>query len=196
MSVIDIVLVICAICGAGMVAGSIWLLRVGAIKLEAAAAGGGLTIEVVKQIRIETGVPALGLFLIGLLFEGLALHCAPPPDVPTISVSGTTHEVYPNASVVVSADIPDARIRAAGKQVLGTARPALDEILITVTAPNFNPYKQKYSRVAAAGGVKLRDVTLTRSGAEFGIPSEAELPRAEPGAPEVGVENFGKGSQP
>jgi hypothetical protein len=63
-----------------MVCGSIWLLKTGVIKLSEAAGGtGGLSVEVADKIRISTTYPALGLFLIGLLFIGTAIWFSRKP---------------------------------------------------------------------------------------------------------------------
>ena len=71
----------CGVCGLLMVAGSIWLLKSGVIKLNAAAKRGNLSVELWKKIKINTTYPALGLFIIGLLFIALGLWSSktPPP---------------------------------------------------------------------------------------------------------------------
>jgi hypothetical protein len=75
----DFVIIVTAICGLTMVAGAIWLLRTGVIKLsEAAQDGGGLDVEVMDKIKFGTRYPAVALFLIGLCFEGVSIYFAKP----------------------------------------------------------------------------------------------------------------------
>lgn len=65
----NVILFIGAICGLAMVIGSMLLLWKGNITLhEASSRDAGLSIELVKEIKVTTRNPALGLFLIGLVF--------------------------------------------------------------------------------------------------------------------------------
>src|SRR6266498_5230438 len=77
------------LCGIIMVLGGILLLYKGAIQLESASKDPALTVDVFnKQFSLSTRVPALGLFVIGLLFVGSSMWVAMKTDVPRISVTG------------------------------------------------------------------------------------------------------------
>jgi hypothetical protein len=68
----------CAGCGILMVAGSIWLLKSGVIRLTEAVKGGDLTVTILDKVKISTTYPALGLFIIGLAFIGMAMWFSMP----------------------------------------------------------------------------------------------------------------------
>ena len=74
---------VCAGCGILMVAGSIWLLNKGVIRLSDAVKGGHLSVTIAKKVKVSTTYPALGLFIIGLAFVGMALWVSmPKPGIP------------------------------------------------------------------------------------------------------------------
>jgi hypothetical protein len=70
MTSFDFVVGVGALCGVIMVAGSIYLLRVGAISLKQISTTGDKTaLELAyKEIKVATQYPALALFIIGLAF--------------------------------------------------------------------------------------------------------------------------------
>jgi hypothetical protein len=100
----------CAACGILMVAGSIWLLKTGVIQLNAAVKDSALTINVVDKINVSTTYPALGLFIIGLAFIGMAIWFSKPnvglplnivgkididdPSLVTVSIEPDTSAVF------------------------------------------------------------------------------------------------------
>ncbi|MCI0564500.1 MAG: hypothetical protein MN733_39020 [Nitrososphaera sp.] len=68
---INIVILIGATCGLIMVCGSIWLLRLGVIDLreKISESGGKDALNIaLKEMKFSTRYPALGLFVIGLIF--------------------------------------------------------------------------------------------------------------------------------
>jgi hypothetical protein len=66
-----------------MVVGSIWLLKTGVIRLTEAARDGSLTISIADKVKVSTTYPALGLFIIGLAFVGMAIWFSQPkPGIP------------------------------------------------------------------------------------------------------------------
>lgn len=196
VSVSDIVVMASAGCGVLMVAGSLWLLYCGAIKLERAAKEGALEIKLFEKIRFTTGVPALGLFLIGWLFIGLAVYRSPPSDVSAINFTGTMDMPYPEASVLVAAN--SLSIPALGTQLVGVARPTLEYISFTVTAPGYdNPNPKVVRRATTEGPVDLGRVKLTRvTQYHPPPPNSPESLRPEPDLPSPDHATFGVGSQP
>jgi len=96
-----------------MVAGSIWLLKTGVIKLSEAAKGGDLTVTVADKIKVSTTYPALALFIIGLLFLGTAMWFSKPIAGLPLNIVGTididdpslvTVSVEPDISAVSKPD--------------------------------------------------------------------------------------------
>jgi len=71
-----------------MVVGGISLLWRGAISLDTVSNTEALSVEWKKQFRLTTHVPALGLFIIGLLFIILPLWLARPKSLPVVEITG------------------------------------------------------------------------------------------------------------
>lgn len=85
----DIVILIGAICGPIMVVGSMILLYTGAISLKAASnSDDALKIEFIKEIKLTTRYPALGLFLIGFSFFLAAAWFAQKGDLDNLRLEG------------------------------------------------------------------------------------------------------------
>jgi hypothetical protein len=204
MHTFDIMLITSAVCGVMMVAGSIALLYRGAIKFaapggaKAANAAGGLMVKLWNKVEIATGSPVLGLFVVGLLFVALALYFALPPAVPSITFTGATDEPYPDVRVVVTAEVMPYTASAAGKQLMGTARPVPDRVRIAVTAPGYLAEERFVEVPPGDVALDLKTVRLKRSESEY-APSGADpaaLPRPDASLPPPGRASFGRGSQP
>ena len=71
-----------------MVIGSITLLYKGAIQLSEMNTGHALEAEFKNQLKVNVRNPALGLFVIGFAFFGLALYFAKPESEPLV-IRGT-----------------------------------------------------------------------------------------------------------
>ena len=84
-----------------MVIGAIWLLRTGAIQLSEAAKGGkGINVDILNKIKIHTSYPAVGLFIIGLLFLLMAVWFSKPALSMPLNVVGEIKDVDPNAVTI------------------------------------------------------------------------------------------------
>jgi hypothetical protein len=86
----DFTVYLSALCGLIMVTGAIWLLRTGVVKLsEAGRHPNGLSVEVANKIKLSSGYPAVGLFIIGFVFIGYAMYMSKPlPTALPISIEG------------------------------------------------------------------------------------------------------------
>jgi hypothetical protein len=97
-----------------MVAGSIWLLKLGVIQLNTAVKEGTLDVNILDKVKVSTTYPALGLFIIGLAFVGMAIWFSEPnvglplnivgkididePSLVTVSIEPDTSAVFkPNS---------------------------------------------------------------------------------------------------
>jgi hypothetical protein len=111
MTPFEFCIYLCGACGFLMVGGAIWLLRTGIIKLSEVDQGGGsLSVDIANKIKISTAYPALGLFIIGLLFLALPIWFSRPiaglplnivgqididdPSLVTVSVEPDTSAVF------------------------------------------------------------------------------------------------------
>jgi hypothetical protein len=74
----QIIALVGAVCGLLMVGGGIMLLRVGAISLSDTAKKGAFALQIRKDIKITTSYPALGIFVIGIIFLALSLYMTKP----------------------------------------------------------------------------------------------------------------------
>lgn len=88
----NLTVIISALCGLVMVTGGIALLWRGAISLDAVSQHESLSLEWKKQFRLTTHVPAVGLFIIGLLFIVPPLWIAKPKDLPIVMIEGEKGE--------------------------------------------------------------------------------------------------------
>ena len=134
-----------AICGIIMVCGGIMLLRVGAIKLSEAAKEGSFSVQIRKDIKITTSYPALGIFVIGLLFIVLSAYMAKPDKELPLSIlgqldvtdpGGVTIQVEPDQLAVNSA------LDATGK-FDKTLHPYIRRVKVTIVASGYDPEKKE-----------------------------------------------------
>ena len=88
LTTFDLTIIIGGLCGLVMIVGSMGLLYKGIIKLNEASAHQALSVEFQKMIKITSHYPALGLFIIGLIFVGGAAYMAQPPAVKRLTLHG------------------------------------------------------------------------------------------------------------
>ena len=142
-----------------MVLGGIVLLYKGAIRLEVASKDPALTVEMFEQkLKLTTHAPALGLFVIGLLFVISAIYFAQTTAVKEIPVIG-----------VVENDVDDLKVKVKSKdwpvtshqgKVHEVIRPNLDVLWVVVTAPGYIPHSQDFD--LKKGGVNLGTIQLKK----------------------------------
>jgi len=135
-----------------MVVGSIWLLRTGAITLSAAAKDGTLSVAIADKVKISTTYPALGLFIIGLLFTALGVWFSMgdivlPANRP-LAIVGKIEGVE-DVSLVTATVEPDAYRSAFNFQPdsdgrLNSILPEIKQFTLTVGVNGYKP--QKYTK--------------------------------------------------
>ena len=101
MTVLPIVQLLTAACGIIVVAGGIYLLAKGAITLAATAPADALTIEWRKNFRVNTQVPGIAFFVIGLCFVVAALYSATPRPAEAIDLEGEVAGVDGPVTVII-----------------------------------------------------------------------------------------------
>ena len=161
MSVFDIVVLIAAACGLAMVVGGIWLLARGAITLAATPKTDALTIEWKKQFRINTQVPGLAFFLVGMMFIGLSLRFSQPPDVVPIEFRGQFKGVEGPVTVLVAPNRWQIPTTTSG-MLQGKVYPDLSMLILVATAPGYEPFstvvalRPQGQRLAELGTLELK----------------------------------------
>ena len=90
------------LCGIIMVLGGILLLYKGAITLSGAAED-ALSVEFRKELRITTQYPALGIFVIGLLFVAIPAILGRPSETQPFTIQAKTVDVDEPVSLILIA---------------------------------------------------------------------------------------------
>lgn len=161
MNAFEMVALVGAAAGLCMVLGGIWLVAKGVITLAATPKTDALTIEWKKQFRMNTQVPGLAFFLVGLLFVSVSLVFLQPPDVAPIEFEGHVKGVEEPMSVLVRPHewkLPD---NSAGR-IRGRVFPDLRILTLVINAPGYEPYTVSVdvgtggSRKADVGTLELR----------------------------------------
>ena len=97
------------VCAFVMIGGGMILLAKGVIQLSSAGKSEeGLTIEVLDKLKIKTGYPALGLFIIGLCCVVLAIYFSKPSDAVSLVFEGKLKIDDPN--LVTGKVVPVAEV--------------------------------------------------------------------------------------
>jgi len=138
MSTFDIIVILSAFCGVLMVVGGIILLYKGIIKLSGTSQNEALSLEFKKEFRVSTQYPALGIFLIGLIFVVVAMIISKPQIPSPIEFRGTLENIKRDASLSVEASHWNLRAASDGK-INGKITPCLDILWVEVTAPGYEP---------------------------------------------------------
>lgn len=201
MTTLDCTILGGTICGIFMVFGGIVLLYKGSLKLEVASKDPALTLELFrKQFRLTTNVPALGIFMIGLLFIGLSIHFAKATEATPIEVKGET-ELQGEMEGVTKAVTVYMRsewgIPAPQGKIHHILRPHLDVLWIYISAPGYKPYCNSFSKEDTSNGLDFGTITLTRKiePIESKIENIKALPHGTKSPPLKEGGSFGRGGK-
>lgn len=160
METFDIVLIASSLGGIIMVLGGILLLYKGAISLSNVSGEEGFTFEFKRELRISTQYPALGIFIIGLLFVALPVLTG-KPEFCKLTVKGKAVNVSEPISLTLKASSWKSSMQHTG-EVLETFYPNVDTIQIVVSAPG---YKSQIKTVQISslkdGMANLGDIKLS-----------------------------------
>jgi len=189
MTVFEVVALIAAFCGFAMVLGGIWLMAKGVITLAATPKTDALTIEWKKQFRMNTQVPGLAFFMVGLLFVWVALRSLHPADIVPIEFEGTIKGVEEPVSILVRPHAWELPSTTSG-EITGKIYPDLSVLVLVVNAPGYQPYskliklKADGPRLAQLGTLELhrnvRESDLSKSITDlpFNAPAPAKSENA------------------
>lgn len=179
MATLDIAIIGGTICGIIMVVGGILLLYKGAVRLEVASEDPSLTLELFeKQFKLTTHAPALGLFVIGLLFVGLSIYFGERMTAAPIELRGKTEDVDEPVTVFVRSEWG---VPAPQGKVHHILRPQLDVLWIYVSAPGYEPYSDSFSKDVVKKGVDFGVIKLKRQVKERIKPNEKNIVALPPG---------------
>lgn len=194
MTTYDLAIIGGTISGIIMVLGGIVLLYKGAIKLEVASKDPSLSVELFeKRLKLITHVPALGLFVIGLLFVISAIYFAQTTTAKAIPVSGIAENIEEEISVIVKSEWP---VTAHQGHVQAVIRPQLDVLWVVISAPGYKPAIKPYEDFKE--GVNFGTVQLEKA-VEKEDPNENNIEELPPGfknTPLDAEKTFGIGVRP
>lgn len=165
-----------------MVLGGILLLYKGAITLNNASEG-ALSVDFKNELRITTQYPALGIFIIGLLFIIVPAFLGKPAEAQRLTIKATPIDVTEPVKIQLQAAGWSTNLHHSG-QIVETHHPVVDIIQIVITAPGYEPMTKTVQlsdlsgNTADLGEIKLRQ-KLSRSALKRKIvplPNNINLP--------------------
>jgi len=151
----DWILVMCAAAGLLMVVGSIALLYKGAIQLSEMNTEHALEAEFKNQVKVNVRNPALGLFVIGFAFFGLALFFAKPESEPLV-IRGHIN-IADIDGIVVRLKSDESLINVTSEGEIFTTVQPVEHLSVVIEAPpgyrppkwshQVNPDEVKHGRI-------------------------------------------------
>lgn len=175
-----------AVCGTAMVFGGIWLVAKGVITLAATPQAEALSIEWKKQFRMNTQVPGLAFFLVGLLFIYISLLFLKPVEVPPFEVAGELKGMDQPWSISIRPQNNWQEKGSSARRFNTRIYPEVSSLIIEVTAPGYEPFEKSITitprnkRTEDLGTLVLRRVIkkeeIARSVAS--LPFDATAPGA------------------
>lgn len=163
MTIFDAVVLIAAVCGLTMVIGGILLLYRGAIKLAATPKASALSIEWRKQFRLNTQVPGIAFFLVGLIFVILALWVSKPPPVKPLDIMGRVRVDDAPVTVLVRS-VPWPIVTSSNGDICDRFYPDVTLLIVEATAPGYRPHTRSLDtrRTQGEGSIDLGEIQLVK----------------------------------
>jgi hypothetical protein len=137
MDPFDTIIILAGVCGVGMVFGSMVLLFKGIINLQAAS-GGAMNVGLQRLIKIETTVPALGLFVIGLVFILSAAAMSRPDGVSPVQIKGQIRPAGSSSVSILIRTEQGALVPSTDGQIQGVIYPHMGGLTVEITAPGYS----------------------------------------------------------
>jgi hypothetical protein len=160
MSAFEMAALAGSLAGVSMVLGGIWLVAKGVITLAATPQADALSLEWKKQFRINTQVPGLAFFLVGLLFMAVSLFFLKPPDVRPIEFDGQVSGVDEPLNIVVR-PAPWELPASTDGQFSGKVYPDFSFVVLAVSAPGYEPFTRSV-KIGTNGTIRVGTLTLRR----------------------------------
>lgn len=170
MATFDFLLLTGSLCGIMMVLGGILLLYKGAISLNNASNEEAFTVEFKKELRISTQYPALGIFVIGLLFVAFSAWQG-KPQVQKVVLKANVPGVLEPVAIKLEAGSWISKFTYQGN-IQETFYPNMDSFHVILSAPGYEEHKKTVQVTSLSNGfIDLGDVQMRQE------VSEAELSR-------------------
>jgi len=194
MSAFEVVALVGAMAGLSMVLGGIWLVAKGVITMAATPQAEALTIEWKKQFRMNTQVPGLAFFLVGLMFIAVSLGFLKPSDIAPIAFEGQLKGIDERVSIYVRPTNWELAGDTSTGQISGNVYPDFSVLVLSINAPGYEPISKPVKvnlegkRIAKLGTVELRRSNVKESDLTKQI---APLPFSSPDLAPAKASTFG-----
>jgi hypothetical protein len=184
----EVVAILGAFCGTAMVVGGIWLVAKGVITLAATPQAQALTIEWKRQFRINTQVPGLAFFIVGMLFISISLRFLQPDPVLPVELVGELRGMDQPWLLSIRPQNSWEQRGSATRTFSTKIYPEVSSLVIEVTAPGYEPFEKsipisgKTKRLENIGILELRRkvVKADISQSVATLPFQVEPPGPEP----------------
>jgi hypothetical protein len=194
MNAFEIVALMGSAAGLSMVLGGIWLVAKGVITMAATPKADALTIEWKKQFRMNTQIPGLAFFLVGLMFIAVSLYFLQPHEIEPIEFEGQLKGVDEQVSIFVRPTTWELPGDSATGQISGKVYPDFSILVLMVNAPGYEPLIKPVKinlggqRVAKLGTLELRRSKVKESDLQKSI---APIPFSAPDPSTTKTSTFG-----
>ena len=129
-----------------VIVGGIWLLAKGIIKLsEAGRSGEGLSVELFNKIKVNTGYPALGFFVLGIVLIVLSIVFSKPSGLVPVNVVGKLEVRGDPSDVTLTVEPDPDNVLTTKPDFNGTvnktlwARPEVARLRVVINASGYQP---------------------------------------------------------
>lgn len=162
MDVFPIAIIGAIACGLAMVLGGILLIYKGAMTLAATPAVDAITIEYKKQFRLNSQVPGIAFFVVGLMFVFVALwFCRPPPPPRPIDIEGKLAGDAGSVTIVLTS--ARWQLQSSSEHIAGRIVPDMTYLLMEANSPGCEPVQRPIdTRKVKGGKVELGELHFTK----------------------------------
>jgi hypothetical protein len=160
VNILATVILLTAACGIMVVAGGIYLLSKGAITLAATAPADALTIEWQKKFRVNTQVPGIAFFVLGLGFVMAALFWASPSPGHAVDLRGEIGGVDGPVTLIIRTQPLPLPVFSDGI-IRYRFYPDFSVLTLEASAPGYEPMPVPVE-IARAGVIDVGKLNLKR----------------------------------
>ena len=174
MNILATVILLTATCGLMVVAGGIYLLSKGAITLAATTPADALTIEWQKKFRLNTQVPGIAFFMLGLGFVMAALRSASPAEARPVDLRGEVSGVDGPVTLIIRTQPLPLPVFTGGV-IRYRFYPDFSVLMLEASAPGYESMPVPVE-IARSGVIDVGKLHLKRKIDEISAKPESILP--------------------